>query len=285
MSKQQESENLEIKEFDPKSIEIGSVCMLIGKRHTGKSFLLKNLLYHFKDKIPIVYVCSGTEHVEPFYEKFIPKIFIKVKHDHNYLAKLYDRQIKAKQEEWCNKNISIVYDDQLHDKNWFKDELIAETFYNGRHYSITSFFASQTPLGLPSNYRSNIDYIFLMKCPQQESREKLWKYYGGIFPSKRLFLATLDACTEDYGCLVLNNRTNSSKLTDQVFFYTANNCDFRMCPESFWKISKEEELKQKRNKDYMWDNNSKGKIEKKEFHSKKGDITITKRSKHNNKKN
>lgn len=57
--------NLELKKFDMKNIKFdskkasGPVIVLIGRRDTGKSFLVKDLLYHHQD-IPIGTVISGT---------------------------------------------------------------------------------------------------------------------------------------------------------------------------------------------------------------------------------
>ena len=58
--------NLELKRFDMKTISFkpdeskGPVVVLIGRRDTGKSFLVKDLLY-YQQSIPIGTVISGTE--------------------------------------------------------------------------------------------------------------------------------------------------------------------------------------------------------------------------------
>ena len=58
--------NLELKKFDMKNITFdankasGPVIVLIGRRDTGKSFLVRDLLYYHQD-IPIGTVISGTE--------------------------------------------------------------------------------------------------------------------------------------------------------------------------------------------------------------------------------
>ena len=57
---------LELKKFDMKAISFkpneskGPVVVLIGRRDTGKSFLVKDLLYYHQD-IPIGSVVAGTE--------------------------------------------------------------------------------------------------------------------------------------------------------------------------------------------------------------------------------
>ena len=47
-----DSLNIQLKKFDMKSIKDDKVVVLIGKRDTGKSFLVKDLLYYHQD-IPI----------------------------------------------------------------------------------------------------------------------------------------------------------------------------------------------------------------------------------------
>ena len=66
--------NLELKKFDMRNITFkpsenqGPVIVLIGRRDTGKSFLVRDLLYYHQD-IPIGTVISGTEAVMVFMVK------------------------------------------------------------------------------------------------------------------------------------------------------------------------------------------------------------------------
>ena len=63
---------LELKKFDMKSINFkpdensGPVVVLIGRRDTGKTYLVRDLLYYHQD-IPIGTVISGTEAGNGFY--------------------------------------------------------------------------------------------------------------------------------------------------------------------------------------------------------------------------
>ena len=52
--------NLKIKKFDPRTIDNNRVCVFIGKRGTGKSTLVADILYHHRN-IPIGIVQSATE--------------------------------------------------------------------------------------------------------------------------------------------------------------------------------------------------------------------------------
>ena len=73
--------NLELKRFDMRNIEFtpekanGPVVVFIGRRDTGKSFLVRDFLYYHQD-IPIGTVISGTEGANAFYSKIFPSLFI-----------------------------------------------------------------------------------------------------------------------------------------------------------------------------------------------------------------
>ena len=60
---------------DISNINDDNVVVLIGKRGTGKSFLVKDLLYYHTD-LPIGTVVSGTESANRFYGNFVPNAFI-----------------------------------------------------------------------------------------------------------------------------------------------------------------------------------------------------------------
>ena len=65
---------LRLRRFDINSISSDKVVVFIGKRETGKSFLVKDLLYYHKD-VPIGTVISGTEAANTFYGHMVPSLF------------------------------------------------------------------------------------------------------------------------------------------------------------------------------------------------------------------
>ena len=67
--------NLALKKFNLNQITSDKVCVFIGKRETGKSFLVKDLLYYHKE-VPIGTVISGTEAANSFYGSIVPNLFI-----------------------------------------------------------------------------------------------------------------------------------------------------------------------------------------------------------------
>lgn len=264
--------NINIRQFDMKKIQKDSSIVLLGKRRTGKSFLVKDILYNHKD-IPLGMVISRTEHLNAFYSDFIPNMFIYSKYEPQMLDKLFARQERAINENWQDPCVFLLFDDCLSDaSNWKKDERIKEIFFNGRHYKILYLLTMQAPMGIPPEMRTNIDFTFILKNNNANDREKIYKNYAGVFPTREIFECVMDECTENYHCLVIDNTTHSKHLEDQVFIYKAKNHeDFKMCPKSLWKISEER---------YKNNSYNKNLYEKKEFLTKsKKKIVINKKIK------
>ena len=238
--------NLELKKFDISSISSDKVCVFIGKRETGKSFLVKDLLYYHKS-IPIGTVISGTESANAFYSNHIPSIFI---HDaytpdiiNNALLrqKMVIKQIKAEESRFNESSIDprafLILDDCLYDNSWIRDENIRCLFMNGRHYKIMFVITMQYALGIPPNLRTNIDYIFILRENIVSNRKRLWEHYAGMFPTFEMFNQVMNQCTENYECLVIHNNAKSNKLEDQVFWYKASpHDDFRIGNPEFWRF-------------------------------------------------
>lgn len=227
-----------IRKFDLKSLPSDSVIVLIGKRRTGKSFCLREIMYHKRD-IPAGIVISKTEKLNHFFEKFIPKLFIHEEYDPIKIKELLDRQEVALEEDWENKNSFLIMDDVLADaKSWSKDKYMKEIFFNGRHYNIFFVLTMQDPIAIPPGLRNNIDYTFIFKTNNMANIEKLYKQYAGVFPNLKTFKFFLDKCTEDNKIMIIDNVTTSSKIEDVVFYYKAEYKDnFRLFSDRVWEAS------------------------------------------------
>ncbi len=199
--------SLNLKKFDMCSIDKGSVCMMIGKRNTGKSFLCKDLLY-FKRDIPIGTVISGTEGANQFYSKIVPPLFIHEDYSHEIITnavkrqKLVVKKMNQQMEMYNQTNIDpyafIILDDCLYDNSWTKDVNIRSLFMNGRHHKVLFIITSQYALGIPPNLRSNIDYVFILRENIYSNRRRLYEHYAGMFPTFEIFCQVMDQCTENF---------------------------------------------------------------------------------------
>ncbi len=246
--------SLELKKFDMKSIQFkatenkGPVVVLIGKRDTGKSFLVRDLLY-YQQEIPIGTVISGTEEGNGFYGKMVPRLFIHNEYNSAIIENILKRQrtvlnqVKKEMEAYKRSTIDprafVILDDCLYDGSWARDKLMRLLFMNGRHWKVMLVITMQYPLGIPPTLRTNIDYVFILRENYIANRKRIYENYAGMFPTFESFCQVMDQCTENYECLVINNNSKSNKLQDQVFWYKADNhSDFRLGSREFWELSK-----------------------------------------------
>ena len=238
---------LQLKRFDISTIKDDKVVVMIGKRDTGKSFLVRDLLYHHRD-MPIGTVISPTENANCFFGNIIPPIFIHEDYAPSIIENVVKRQklvMKsiAKQEKvygTCNLDprAFLILDDCLFDKTWINDRNVRLLFMNGRHYRIMFLITMQYPLGIPPTLRTNIDYVFILRENLVSNRKRIYENYAGMFPSFDIFCQVMDQCTENYECLVINNNAKSNRLEDQVFWFKAeSHDDFRIGDRKFWALS------------------------------------------------
>ena len=246
--------SLELKKFSMSSISFkkdenkGPVIVLIGRRDTGKSFLVRDLLFHHVD-IPIGTVISGTEAGNGFYSEHVPKLFIHDEYKTSIIENILKRQkVVIKQ---VNKQIEVykkskidarsfvILDDCLYDNSWSRDKMMRLLFMNGRHWKVMLIITMQYPLGIPPTLRTNIDYVFILREPYIANRKRIYENYAGMFPTFESFCQVMDQCTENFECLVINNNVKSNKLQEQIFWYKAQKRnDFKLCSKDFWEMSK-----------------------------------------------
>jgi len=98
--------------------------------------------------------------------------------------------------------------------------------------------AVQYLMDLGPALRTQVDYCFALRENVISNRERLHKYFFGVFPRFEEFSRVLDACTANYECLVIDNTVQSNNITDCVFWYKASPDlpPFRLCAPVFWEL-------------------------------------------------
>jgi hypothetical protein len=214
---------------------------------THNSFLVRDIFYHHRH-MPCGIVFSGTEEANPFFADFIPDSFIHTDYNPELIQSILNKQKrkireakisgKAPDGKMPSNNKFIVLDDMLHDaQSWKKDKTIKNIFFNGRHYNILFILTMQYAQAIPPELRSNIDYVFIFNESSVANRKKIYDAYCGMIPSFDHFCNILDACTQNYECLVIKTSGNSPDLSDQVFWYKAQpHSEFQVGHPKLWKF-------------------------------------------------
>ena len=226
------------------------MIVVIGKKDTGKSFLVRDILANTKDCFPVGTVISATELMNEFFQHMVPSKLIHDKYRPEIVMNAIKRQYNVKASRNNDKKLRngnsnidprafLILDDCLYDKSWINEESTRYMFMNGRHIDVMTIITMQYPLGITPNLRTNVDFIFILRETITKNRRIIYENYAGMFPTFEMFCDFMDQCTEDYNCLVICNGVQSNKLEDQVFWYKASDHpQFRLCNEALWVDNK-----------------------------------------------
>jgi hypothetical protein len=226
------------------------MMVVIGKKDTGKSFLVRDILANTQSYFPVGTVISGTELANEFFQHMVPSKLIHDKYRPEIVQNVIKRQLGIKTARNTDKksrggNSSIdpraflILDDCLYDNTWINQESTRYIFMNGRHIDMMTIITMQYPLGISPNLRTNVDFIFILRENITRNRRIIYENYAGMFPTYEMFSQFMDQCTEDFNCLVICNGIQSNKLEDQVFWYKASDHPpFKLCDDSLWADNK-----------------------------------------------
>jgi len=239
--------NVSLRKFDMKKIPQDAVCVFIGRRRTGKSTLVRDLLFHHQN-MPLGTVISGTEESNSFYGKMIPPLFIHGEYSPIILANFVKRQklmmariqrdLAGGVQSRIDPRSFMILDDCMYDDSWTHDKNIRYLFMNGRWLKVFFIITMQYPLGIQPALRTNVDYVFILREPYMTNRKRIFDNYCSVFPSFEFFCQIMDQCTQNYECLVVDNTSQSSKLEECVYWYKAElHPDFRIGAPEFWAHS------------------------------------------------
>ena len=190
-------------------------------RNTGKSTVIQDIVASKSHIIPVAQIFSGTEDSNHFYSTKMPGICVYNKLDMKAIENFVVRQKIAKQ-HLANPWALQIIDDCTDDPKILKKPLFQMYYKNGRHWSMMHILSLQFSLDISPSIRSNIDYTFILRETNLGNRERLHKNYANCIDNFADFQDIMDAVTEDYTALVIDNRQTSNKIEDCVFWYKAD---------------------------------------------------------------
>lgn len=217
---------LSIKKFDLNNIHETSIINIIGKRATGKTTLVRDILYHNNNSISNTLIFNTSEEAVKEYSN----IFNNVQTEYNPLLLEYynNKQLEFRKNNNGYYNYSsmdtdmIVFDDLMYDTSLVKDNYFKRLMFNSIHLKTGLILTMSTCLGLPPCLRANIDYVFILRENMVSNRKRLYEQYAGMFPTFDVFCQVMDQFTNNYECLVIDNTSRSNNIEDIVYWYKAD---------------------------------------------------------------
>lgn len=223
MPKDAQATTYNIRNFDPVTAERHASWLVIGKRRSGKSVTLFDLLSKTADHYDVSFAFAQTKESYEKLTTMVPANKCKQNYTEQAMKKVVHGLRKWHESgKKSQRNSVIILDDCMFVTGIMKSDCMRELYMNARNFFVTSFNCVQYMVDMPPAIRTNVDYVVCMKEPSRDNRKKLYKYFFGVFPTFKLFERTFMRVTRDYGCIVLNNCTSSTDVESCIFKYRAD---------------------------------------------------------------
>lgn len=235
---------LHLKRFDPDSIREYSTVLFAGGRRTGKSFAMRDFIWHLRKRVYDINVFSGTiDEDHPWEEVAPPHMVHHCLEDfpHDKLSETIVRQerrkrIALKYDAKCPATM-LVFEDLEHLKPpiW-KEQAMRTIVFNGRWSKTFCLVAFQYLMEVSMAMRGSFDYAVFCMENSAAVRERIWKQFASIFPNMAYFENAFFGCTKDYKVMVVDCRARSYNIEDVIFWYKAKDRGtFRVGVPDIWR--------------------------------------------------
>tara|TARA_B110001450_G_C17656416_1_gene495458 strand:+ start:179 stop:1081 length:903 start_codon:yes stop_codon:yes gene_type:complete len=229
---------LRVRKFDTESLKPHRIIIVVGKRGTGKSVLQRDLMYHLSGTLDFGLAMTPTEETAETFREHMPDSWIY----NNFSSAKLDTMLNMQRDLVKTKkarSLFILLDDCMYDKKILKGLGIRDLFMNGRHLNITLCNAVQYVMDMGPDLRTQVDYVFALRENIISNKNKLWKYFFGMFEKFDDFCKVMDKCTENHSAIVMDNTTGSCKVEECIFWYKAQFTlpEFKIGKPIYWRLS------------------------------------------------
>ena len=216
----------------------GFKLVIIGKPKSGKSNLIRSIMYFKKHLIPASMVMCSTEDVNGDYQRYLPSTFLFNEYSEEKLQDYVQRQKLAVQ-HLPNPWSLLLIDDCTDDVSVLKRPIQHQLFKYGRHWQMLYILSLQYALDIKPSIRTSIDGCFIFREPNLKIRRSLYENYASIIPDFQIFCDIMDAITEKYTAVYIHSMSDSNNWQDCVFYYKApdmSKIDFKFGSPEYWEF-------------------------------------------------
>ena len=197
---------------------INKTIILIGKRHSGKSRLLKYLVKYERKKFKKIFVVCPTEKINRFYSDIVSNENIFNDYNEEWTEQLIEKMgnVNANKPDKERKNILLILDDCIAFMNMHQSPTIKKLFSMGRHLNISVIITTQHLYSISPLMRSNADWLFVGQMNKQSTDLLSQEFLSGDI-TKEEFIKMINRGTKDYSFVIIN--CNSVKDNDLNSLY------------------------------------------------------------------
>lgn len=236
-------QRLELPQWDPMMFPADGTCVLFGSRRTGKSWMIRYLLWQYRYMYRAVIVMTNTKQ-NKFWGQYVPFRFIHTPYDPFVIGQILATQKALIAQNELNSNnpemivnpyIALVLDDVVA-RNMHHDEQLNQLFYEGRHSCMAIFIATQYPKALPPGVRGNADLAVVFPQESLQEQDIIREQYFNFFESKDDWAITLMEYTRDHNCIVLNLTDKTVPQIQRIYTHKAEDPGpFVLGCREFWE--------------------------------------------------
>lgn len=194
----------DISDYDIDRLTVNSGTCVFGKRGTGKTVFVINVLKHLIStgelKEEDISIVSLTEQYSQAYTPTFPKACVYHFFNENFLDD-YMSMIKSGEK----KTRFLVIDECLSSKGaWLKNNQFTDLLLNHRHYNLGILVTMQFPLGIKPEVRSNFNQVVLFAEDFISNKKRLYDHYCGFYENFNAFDNQFIECTDNFHCMVIS---------------------------------------------------------------------------------
>ena len=207
---------------------IDKCIILVAKRNSGKSVLLKYLVDCEKENFDKIFVICPTESINHFYTTsgITTDEFVFDDYNEEMINKLIQKMTKANEKKGLEgvkggrlaaplKRVLLILDDLIADTNFHSSPSLKKLFARGRHCGISVIFTSQYLHATSPLQRNNCDFILTGQMNKYSLDILLQDFLTHI--SKKEFIKFYNKETKNYGFVVINNNSTKSDDINEVY--------------------------------------------------------------------
>lgn len=220
--------------FDMGQIMPGATILIIGKKFSGKTALVFDIMSHMSKWFPDENGETGFDGGKaitptvPSVEKFarcIPRSFIEkpsIDSLDEFVRTVNTEYTRDSARGNDTRNTFLICDDTAFDDKFMRCKTLSEVFLNGRNFGMTCILVLQYLMKVGPDLRSNADFVFVFFDNNTKNADKIWEYWFAMMP-KKTFKTVFSDCTRGYSVLVMDVRKSATSRDwhECVFWYKA----------------------------------------------------------------
>jgi hypothetical protein len=186
---------------------VDKVTLLVAKRNSGKSVLLKYLVENEKNCFDKIFIISPTENINKYYQKagITTKEYIFDEYKEDFVEKMISK-LSKENEDYIKTRVLLILDDCIADVNFHTSPSLKKIFSRCRHCGLSLILTSQYLNAMSPLQRSNADAVLIGQSTNHSLEIICEEFLCGDV-TKQEFKAYYIKETQNYGFVLISNQS------------------------------------------------------------------------------